>query len=96
MSDQQDSKENINMQVDVGVIKSQMIDLKTQTNRIENKLDGMSMVSLAEFKKFTEYVDTTFIKRDSVKGLQAVGLAVVTALAVSVTLGIAGLLGAKF
>lgn len=82
------------MQVDVGVIKSQMVDLKKQTDRIESKLDGLSTVSQADFKKFVDYVEDMFVKKESLKGAKAVGYAVLTALAVSVTLGIAKLLGA--
>lgn len=90
------SKEEVALQVDVGVIKSQMVDLKKQTDRIEDKLDSLQTVPLADFKKFVEYVENTFVKKESLKGAKAVGLAVLTALAVSATLGIAKLLGTKF
>lgn len=89
------SHSEISLQVDVGVIKSQMVDLKKQTNRIEDKLDSLSTVSQDDFKKFVTYVEENFVKKESLKGLRAVGYAVLTALAVSVTLGIARLLGAK-
>lgn len=90
------SKQEINLQVDVGVIKSQVADLKATTGRIEAKLDSLNTVSQEDFKKFVDYVEKEFVKKESLKGVRAVGLAVLTALAVSATLGIAKLLGAKF
>lgn len=89
------SKSEITLQVDVGVIKSQMADLKKQTDRIEGKLDGLSMVSQDDFKKFVQYVESNFVKNERLKGATAVFYAVLTAIAVSATLGIAKLLGAK-
>lgn len=89
------SKSDVNLQVAVGVLNSQMVDLKKQTDRIENKLDSLSTVSQDDFKKFVAYVEDSFVKKETLKGARAVGLAVLTAVAVSVTLGIAKLLGAK-
>lgn len=88
------SKQEISLQVDVGVIKSQMLDLKKQADRIEGKLDGLAAVSQDDFRKFVDYAEETFIKKESLKGAKAVGYATLTALAISVTLGIAKLLGA--
>lgn len=90
------SEQEVSLQVDVRVIKSQMVDLKRQTDRIETKLDGLSVVTQDDFKKFVQYVEETFVKQESLKGFRAVGLAVVTALAISVTLGISKLLGVHF
>lgn len=90
------SKEEVNLQVDVGVIKSQVADLKKSNERIETKLDNLNTVPLEDFKKFVAYVEETFVKKESLKGAKAVGLAVLTALAISATLGIARLLGTKF
>lgn len=83
------------MQIDVGVIKDKVAELKKQSDRIENKLDNLSTVSQEDYKKFVQYVEDTFVKRESIKGLKAVGYAVLTALSVSATLGLAKLLGAR-
>lgn len=86
---------NVSLEVAVGVLNSQMVDMKKQNDRIEQKLDSLSTVSQEDFKKFTQYVEDTFVKKESVKGLKAVGFAIITAIAVSATLGVAKLLGFK-
>lgn len=90
------SKEEVQLQVDVGVIKAAQVETNRRLGNIEDVLKNLSTVSQEDFKVFVKYVEDTFVKKESLKGAKAVGLAVLTALAVSATLGIAKLLGTKF
>lgn len=83
------------LQIDVGIMKGQLSDLKKSNERIEGKLDSLSTVSQDDFKKFVTYVEENFVKKESLKGVRAVGYAVLTAIAVSSTIAVIKLLGAK-
>ena len=48
---QQQTTDINDLKIDVGIIKSKMVDIETQGKRIENKIDSQSFVTLAAFEK---------------------------------------------
>lgn len=89
------SSEDVNMQIDVGIIKVQMIEVKKQTDRIEHTLNNLSNVSAGEFDKFKDYVESSFVKKESLSGFKAIGIAVATAVAIGLVIAMLRVLGLK-
>lgn len=77
-------------------------ELQKGQTRLETKVDVLNDTLLKittipphEFDAYKQYVDNTYVKKESLSGLKAVGSAVAIALAVSVVFALAHLLGAK-
>lgn len=53
------------LNVDVGIIKSQMNDMKRQNDRIEKKIDGMTYASQNDLDEFKREVKETYVTKES-------------------------------
>jgi hypothetical protein len=91
----QGHQDAVNLQVDIGVLKSQFTELQKQGDRQEAKIDavkravdGLSTVSRNEFEEYKQHVDSTFVKTESIKGVKSVAWAIATALSVALVLAL--------
>ncbi len=67
------------LKVDVGIIKSQMVDMKGQNDRIEKKIDGMTYASVTDvaeakavIEAFKQEVKETYATKESVDPMRRV------------------------
>lgn len=65
------------LQVDVGVILSQQETQNNRLQRIEQKIDNMSNVSIVDFEKYKDYAEKKFATKEEVGPFKRIGNALV-------------------
>lgn len=60
-----DPKNYTTLQVDVGIIKSQMVDMKRQNDRIESKIDDMTYTTQGDFDEFKKEVKEMYVTKEA-------------------------------
>lgn len=84
-------RDTINMlQVDVGIIKSQMAEMKAITQGMSTKMDGFAFVRQMDFEEFKKEARETYATQDEVKPIKTLFWAIITASAVTAIGVIAG------
>lgn len=80
------------LQVDVGIIKSQMGEFKVLQQSMSNKMDGFAFVKQSDYEDFKKEVRETYATKEEVKPMKTLFWAIVTASAVAIV----GILAGKF
>lgn len=62
---------------------------------IKSKMDTFSFVKQSDFNDFVKEVREEYVKRESIKGLQAIGVGVAVTVTAAILLGLLKLLGTK-
>lgn len=85
------------IQVDVGIVKSQVADQGRKLDRIEKKIDAMTYVAKEDFETFKKEVKETFVTKDDFKPVKTLFWAIITTLITSVLGAVVGfaVLGAR-
>lgn len=80
------------LNVDVGIIKSQMIDMKRQNDRIEKKIDGMTYASQSDLDEFKKEVKEMYVTKEAFDPIRTALYRFVGILGTALTLAALGLL----
>jgi hypothetical protein len=70
----------VDLQVAVGVLQSQVLEVKRGQDRIENKIDSMSNVTRTEFEKFQDSVSATYVTKEDIKPIKNIVYGVIGAM----------------
>lgn len=85
MSPNNSQRENINqLQVDVGIIKSQMVEMKAITQAMSTKMDSFAFVKQIDFEEFKKEIRETYATKEEFKPIKTLFWAIITSSAVAV------------
>jgi len=79
------------LSIDVGVIKSQMTDLKAQNSRIENVVNNMSFATVSSVDEFKQEVREIYVTKDSFDPVKRLVYGLVALILVAVVGAVLGL-----
>lgn len=65
-----DPKELTDLKVSVGVIESQVNDMKKQSDRIEAKIDRIKYVTKEEFDEHNKEAKETYVTKEEIKPMK--------------------------